>query len=74
MNRKRKTIKTIRRVCNATAAVSLLLILGTIGGIESNSIALIPGTALASTLVGTFCLSMKFAGAFEPVHRKGAER
>ena len=74
MNRKRKTMRTIRRLFGAIAAVSFLLILGTIGGIENNSIELIPGTALASALVGTFTTSLVFSGAFEQSHQRGAGR
>lgn len=74
MNRKRKTMRTIRRVCNAIAAASFLLIVGTIGGIENNSVELIPGAIAAALLVGTFGISLKLADALSPVHRKGAAR
>ena len=60
---KNKAIKWIRRASGTIAFASFLLALGIVGGIETQSIELIPGAIAAALLVGAFALTASLADA-----------
>lgn len=66
---KKKTLRVIRSVCGAIGAASGFLALGVVGGIETQSIDLIPGFIAASLLIGAFALFLKIADALTPARR-----
>ena len=70
-NRKSKR----KNLCGVVATISLFLLLGTIGGLETFRIGMLPGIGMALLFIGAFAFFAWLGGAWQfEAPKKGARR
>ena len=62
-------------ICGVAATISLVLLLGTIGGIETARIGYLPGIGMSLLFIGAFAFFAWLGGAWQfEAPKKGARR
>ena len=63
--RARRRLRTFRRVCGCLAFLNFFFLLGVVGGVEHDTIDLLPGTLYMFGDLAFLCLNAWLAGAFK---------
>jgi len=71
--KKYKLRKILRSACGGIAGLSFFLALGIVGGIEQDTIALLPGFLWSMAAIGAFSLFSWLAGATGPTPERGTK-